>query len=370
MNEDTETEGVLQGINFRWLLENAPDGIIIVDSEGRIRLANSQAENLFHYTESELIGASIEALVPDRLREIHIQHRADYMNSPRTRPMGIGLELYGRRRDGSEFPAEISLSPIPTEQGMLIMEIVRDITEFKREHYISATLQMALLSRIPEKVGGLSMACSYHSAYTGAQIGGDFFDALDLPGQVGVIIGDVSGKGVDAAVRTALCKYTLRAYAYEDPAPGRVVERLNTAIYDQVALESFITLFYGVINLADGTLTYANAGHMPPVYLASASDEPQELEPGELPLGVIAGTSYTQRSMDFREGDRLLLYTDGVTDARDGRGFFGTDNLKQFMAENRHESPRQFLDHLTDYLQDWSEEHLQDDVAMLLLAWE
>jgi PAS domain S-box-containing protein len=371
MTNTTGTQPDFGEISFRWLLENAPDCIVIVDAQGRIMLANGQTQKLFEWTEDELIGHPIETLIPARFHEIHVQHRADFMAAPRVRPMGIGLELYGQRKDGAEFPVEISLSPIQTDKGLLVMAIVRDITELKREHYISATLQKALLSRVPERVDGLSMACSYHSAYTGAQIGGDFFDVLTLaPGLAGVVIGDVSGKGIEAAVRTALGKYTLRACAYEDHAPGSVVERLNTVISDQIGADAFITLFYGLIDTTEGSLSYANAGHMPPLYLARASDEAQELEGGDLPLGVAPGTKYAQHKLEFAQGDRLLLYTDGVTDARGDEGFFGVENLNQFFAANRREQPREFLSHLTQTLQDWSGEHLQDDVAMLLLAWE
>ena len=116
---------------FAALLESAPDAIVIVDQNGRIVLANSQTEHLFGYTREELLGQPVEMLLPERFREAHRAHRAAYTNAPRTRPMGIGLELFGRRRDGSEFPTEISLSPVETPQGMLVTSIIRDVTDRK-----------------------------------------------------------------------------------------------------------------------------------------------------------------------------------------------------------------------------------------------
>ncbi|GAB4512467.1 MAG: hypothetical protein Tsb0026_16450 [Sulfuricaulis sp.] len=114
---------------FRELLESAPDAIVIADQEGHIVLVNSQAERWFGYARGELIDQPVEILLPERLRQRHAGHRADYLSAPRARPMGNGLELFGRRRDGSEFPVEISLSPIETVGGVWVTSIIRDITE-------------------------------------------------------------------------------------------------------------------------------------------------------------------------------------------------------------------------------------------------
>lgn len=124
MSDDTE--------NYRMLFEGSPDGILVVDASGVIRRANPRAESLFGYDIDELEGAPVELLVPDELRGSHRAQREGYVRDPHPRPMGIGLELRGRRKDGSEFPVEISLSPVRTEAGPLTLATIRDVTQRKR----------------------------------------------------------------------------------------------------------------------------------------------------------------------------------------------------------------------------------------------
>jgi PAS domain S-box-containing protein len=143
---------------FRGLLESAPDGIVIVNTQGEIVLVNQQTELMFGYRREDLLGKSVEMLIPERFRPRHTEHRSRYFAAPATRPMGAGYELSAQRRDGSEFPVEISLSPLHTEEGMLITSVIRDVSE---KHTAAEALRKAhdqLEIRVQERTAELLKA--------------------------------------------------------------------------------------------------------------------------------------------------------------------------------------------------------------------
>lgn len=150
--EHTQSEA-----KFFSLLESAPDAIVIVNSVGKIIIVNSQTEKLFGYSRAELLNQPLEILVPKKYHHKHTYHRKDYFDDPHTRPMGVGLDLRGLHKDGHEFPVEISLSPLKTEEGLLVTGIIRDITERRRSEEALKRAHDELEKRVEERTAELSL---------------------------------------------------------------------------------------------------------------------------------------------------------------------------------------------------------------------
>jgi len=202
---------------------------------------------------------------------------------------------------------------------------------YEKQKRIAETLQRSLLIEPPPNTfGGLSVATFYEPAWDEAQVGGDFYDAFSLAdGRVALVVGDASGKGLEAAARTAETKYALRAYLREHGSAAGALARLNDFLchaqtLDKNALEpgTFVALSLALLDAATGETEYALAGIEPPVWLrAGAGAVPPTGRPG-LPLGVDAGHVYESASAHLAPGDVFFLATDGITEARKSRREF------------------------------------------------
>jgi len=145
-------------VRFHGLLESAPDAIVIFNRAGGVELMNTQTERLFGYSREELLGKKVETLLPVRYRRAHVRHRQKYYANPHLRPIGFGLELAGRRKDGSEFPVEINLSPMETAEGIFVTSIIRDMTERQQAEEQIRLLNEELERRVQRRTAQLEAA--------------------------------------------------------------------------------------------------------------------------------------------------------------------------------------------------------------------
>lgn len=288
-------------------------------------------------------------------------------------------DVYGRRRcalllrpDGAEPFDELELDFL---RGFAadVRDIVRGALAREQDKRISQALQTGMRNEL-QKVEGISAQAVYSSATKAAFVGGDFYDLIRLPeGRACVIMGDVSGKGVEAASVSAAVKTALGAYAWEGLAPARMVRLLNEFLLGFSRLETFATLFVGIIDLGAGTIRYCSAGHPPALLIQENGDKISILDVQSGVVGAFHDLAYVDGTVDVRPGDVLLLYTDGTTEARDPSGaFFGEEGLRDaVMRESGPDKPFEgFVSRLLATLEGFTQQNLEDDVAMLALRYE
>ena len=363
---------------FRGLLEAAPDATVIVDRHGKIMLVNAAAERTFGYGREELLGQRIEILVPPRFRAQHHRQSAEYLADPRIRLMGGGRDFAALRKDGSEFPAEISLSWLQTEEGLYVVSAIRDVTLrkqaegelVKKEAQLRAaqSIQQHLLPRQAPVVPGFDLAGALYPAEYAA---GDCFDYLAMAnGAVGIAVGDVSGHGVGPALVMASVQAFVRVLAETTSDVAEILRRVNTLLARETEEGCFVTMLLGRLDPAAQTFTYASAGHVPGFLLDQQGNVKQRLESNLLPLAVLPEIDCPAvSSVPLDPGDILVLLTDGILEAAPpGERMFGSDHMLEVIRANRHGTAAEIVDALHRTVRQFSRrEDPQDDVTAVVI---
>lgn len=238
---------------------------------------------------------------------------------------------------------------------------------YNRERTIVQTFQDTLLTEPEPALPGYEIATVYQAALKEPNIGGDFYDFVSLKdGQLGVMVGDVSGKGLRAAVVTAKVKFMMRAYAHHFDDIERALALLNNALFQELSAESFITMALAVVDNKTNTIKLFNAGHEPAILLRDGLAELVEAV-GMPPLGLKEDTRYQPQEIGMQPGDCLLLYTDGFSEARRDRDFLDPEGLAAIAGERGRHAAEDLVSHIFSRVNEFSRGRQRDDMVMVAL---
>lgn len=297
---------------FRGLLESAPDAIVILDEGGTIVLVNARAAELFGYSRQELMGAPVEILLPKALGPRHLTHREGYMAEPRARAMGEGLDLRARRKDGTEFAAEISLSPVRTESGLLISAGIRDVSK-----QLLRQLEQALVPRM-EISNRWDLAWRYRPSVNAMLLGGDFIGVCEPPnGSLSLLIGDVTGHGPAAAGTGAMLRAAWLGAAQAGVPMKSLPALLHRLLVNQAdrSASPLATVCLVEIDPAARELRLIRAGHDCPVLIKPDGAAPIDSEHGPA-LGLESASRWPLQRAALRDESAIMMFTDGLTERR------------------------------------------------------
>lgn len=345
------------------VVEAMGDPVIVLDPFGHVVDANPAAERLLRGRRSELVGLDAEAVLP-------------------AGPLGpngeLALEVGGSRR---LFDA--SRRPVRDRGGDVAGEVVvlRDVTERRAAEErlrellaertrVAAALQASLVPRALPAVPGVSLAGLYRPAGDGREIGGDFLDVFPLGGGTwGVVLGDVSGKGADAAALTALVRGTVRALATDGRSPSSLLASVNEVLLGECEDERFATVAMALARPTAGglDLDLCLGGHHPPLVLRAGGAVAPVGEPGTA-LGLLARPVLTETSVRLRPGDTMLWFTDGLVEARRGAEEFGEERAAEVLRRHAGHGPARAVEVLEAAVRVFRGGDLADDLALLVLT--
>jgi sigma-B regulation protein RsbU (phosphoserine phosphatase) len=378
------------------LYERAPCGYLSTTPDGRIIKANATFTTWTGYDAEELTSRSFIDLLSVGGRIYHETHYA-----PLLRMQGAVREIAVDivRKSGDRLPVLVNarLDRDADGQPRVVRIAVFDATErraYERElvrareqaeasearaSSLARTLQETLIPPLAPVIPGLDVAAAYHPAGDGSEVGGDFYDVFSLAsGDWILALGDVCGKGAGAAVVTALARYTVRALAVSHDRPSEVLAELDTAV-DRHETDRFCTLVLVRLRRDDDgwSATISSGGHPPAVLVRRGQDPEQVVVPGTI-IGVLSNATFEEREMRLGPGDTLLLYTDGVTEARNqDADLFGTDLLLDCLRRHAVRTAvdtasgalaERLVTGLVDEVLSFQESLPHDDIAILAVS--
>ncbi len=355
--------------------------VLVADAHGEIQPAatrgfsEAEAEQMAVPATDSLVARVLSGRHPFICNDADAERRTgrkipglDHVRSFVQVPLALGERIYGVLWATSSRPRAFGARELRllTELGRHAEAAIQNALQFEQERHIAATLQYALLPDDLPVVPGLAMAALYRAA-AGSRVGGDFYGAWELPdGRVGVVVGDVSGKGAEAAGVTAMVRYMVEGMSMREPEPGRLLGDLGDLIRGRLPEASLVTVLLVVIDADRAALSWASAGHVPALVLGVAGAVTALEERGP-PCGAFPGVTYDTHHASFAGGETLVLYTDGILEARREHEMFGEERLAQILAAHAGDAPRDLARVIYSAARVFSSGHIDDDVAIAVV---
>jgi PAS domain S-box-containing protein len=370
---------------IRLIIESSINAIVIMDSYGIITDWNRRAENMFGWSSQEAIGQRLaELIIPARFRQAHREGMQLFMQTGNGPILSRQIEHIGLRRDGTEFPVELFVSPLKLDNFYIFAGFVHDISSRKaaeqqireaqinlaitqNEIKIAQQIQATLLPAGPIKtvdfeVTGICLPAD--------KVGGDYFDYFfrsdDL---LDVVIADVSGHSIGPSLFMVETRSAIRAQANRTGSPSETLKLLNNFLYhDLNNSDFFISLFYLQYDVHKQELSFANAGHPPPLWLSPQQNKCKQLDTEGLILGVYENVIFEEKKIRLAKGDLILVYTDGLTEAENADGeFFGLERVNEIFIAHSHQAPQKIIDALLKQLKAFCQKDLfNDDITLMV----
>ncbi|HYY43635.1 MAG TPA: SpoIIE family protein phosphatase, partial [Actinomycetota bacterium] len=221
---------------------------------------------------------------------------------------------------------------------------IQNAQRYERQRRVARSLQEGLLAMELVETPQFEFGSVYEPASGETEVGGDFFDVFELScGRLGVVVGDVSGKGAEAAAQTAMAKYMLRAFATRNPTPSSVLYHLNNAVAQGFPEDRFVTILYGLLDPQTGSCQMATGGHPPPIVYRAVTGEVSTPPLEGVVLGAFEGEQFDQQTFELARGDAVVAFSDGLLDVRSGNDFFGREGIRKSLLRHGASQPAEKL---------------------------
>jgi phosphoserine phosphatase RsbU/P len=374
---------------IRLIFESSINAIIIMDSYGIITDWNHRAEKMFGWSSKEAVGQRLdELIIPPRYHHAHRKGLHLFLQTGESIILNRQTEQVAIRRDGTEFPVELSVSPLKLGNAYIFSGFIHDISSRKEaeKQIRQAQVNLAIAQneiRIAQQIQAtLSPAApikSHDFEVTGFclpadKVGGDYFDYFFRNDtQLDMVIADVSGHSIGPALFMVETRSAIRAQTNLSATPSETLGVLNNFLFDDLnQSDYFITLFYLQIDIYQWQIKYANAGHPPPLLLSYSRQEFTQLDAEGLLLGVWKNVVFEEKTLLLEKGDLILFYTDGLIEAENtSKEFFGLERVKSILLDNAEQSPQAIIDKLFNSLQQFSQKNaFADDITLMVFKYK